>query len=109
MKNNFMKKPEVNKVNKWLNYPENWQIMVMIITVIGFLIGLTIFVSVTFFKEIHIKGRVISHAVTETRYGDTKYHTIAQFEDGRIRDLEGLNNYIKPVGANIIYTDYVLK
>jgi len=57
-------------------------------------------------KEVTVKGRVISHATTADRYGDIGYFTIAIFDDGGIRSIQGLKYYIVPVNGTIYYTYY---
>jgi hypothetical protein len=104
----FIEQPK-SKINKWFNDPEPWQIVVMIGSVIALFIGIVITINFLFYKTVYVKGTVLSHTVTSTKSGYAKYHTIARFEDGYIRDLEGLNNYVKPVGATVIYETQVLK
>ena len=52
-------------------------------------------------------GTVISHNVTSDKYGDITYYTVARFDDGYIRSLEGLKYYIIKVGDKIHYIDKV--
>lgn len=104
--NCFIEKP---KVNKWFDDPEPWQIFVMLLSGIALFMGIVITINLLFYKTVYVKGTVLSHTVTADKHGYAKYHTIARFEDGYIRDLDGLNNYVKPVGAPIIYEDQVPK
>ena len=52
-------------------------------------------------------GTVISHNVTSNRYGGITYYTVARFDDGYIRSLEGLKYYVIKVGDRVYYTDRV--
>jgi hypothetical protein len=60
-------------------------------------------------KENIIYGKIISHHVTSIRNGTSKYNTIAIFEDGYVRELDGLTDYIKPIGSKVIHKEYVFK
>jgi hypothetical protein len=66
----------------------------------------------TFFKtcthEVTYKGTVLSHHTTSDRYGEIEYYTVARFEDGYIRSMEGLQFYVKPVGSTVYYTQTML-
>jgi hypothetical protein len=57
--------------------------------------------------EVAYIGTVISHNVTSDKYGDITYYTVARFDDGYIRSLEGLKYYVIKVGDKIYYTDRV--
>jgi hypothetical protein len=73
-------------------------ITVVIIVIIG---------CVIFFKScthrVIYKGTVISHHTTSNRYGDISYYTVARFDDGNIRSIDGLEYYIIEVGGTVYY------
>lgn len=89
--------------------PKPWHIFLIISAIVTLGIGMIYGINKAFFKSENTQGTVISHTVTADKYGEATYHTIARFEDGCIRDLHGLNNYVKPVGGTVIYTHSVLK
>jgi hypothetical protein len=89
--------------------PKWWHIVLIILTGVAVIIGIIIGINKAFFKPVTVEGVVLSHTVTANRHGEATYHTIARFEDGYIRDLNGLNDYIKPVGATVTREYYVLK
>jgi hypothetical protein len=62
----------------------------------------------TFTHEVTYKGTVLSHHTTSDRYGEIEYYTVARFEDGYIRSMEGLQFYVKPVGSTVYYTQTML-
>jgi hypothetical protein len=90
-------------------------------TFIGFCkeywIGLTLFsilLSIIYLfiyhtEEASYKGTVLEHYVTFNKYGDPKYFTIASFDDGYIRTLQGLDYYVRPIGSSVNYTIRVIK
>ena len=56
----------------------------------------------TFFTEIvPLKGQVMEHHVLPARDGTPRYSTIARFEDGYIRTIDGLDSYLVPVGDTV--------
>ena len=55
-------------------------------------------------KEVTVKGRVLSHATAADKYGGIEYYTIAIFDDGDIRSIQGVKYYIVPVNGTIYYT-----
>ena len=55
------------------------------------------------------KGVVLSHTTTSDKYGNICYYTIASFEDGKIRSIEGLDYYVVPLGGRVLYTIRDLK
>ena len=57
--------------------------------------------------EVPRVGTVISHNVTSNRYGEITYYTVARFDDGYIRSLEGLKYYVIKVGDRVYYMDRV--
>ena len=78
--------------------------------VIGLLIVWAVFigcwvVATTCTHRVTRVGTVISHNVTSSRYGDITYYTVARFDDGYIRSLEGLKYYVIQVGGKIYYKD----
>jgi hypothetical protein len=83
---------------------ENW---------VGF-VTLGMLVCIVYFfthhtKEVVYRGTILEHHVTFDKYGDPKYITIASFEDGYVRTMEGLDHYVRPIGSTIIYTIRVIK
>ena len=80
--------------------------------VVAILIVLAIFTTCvivikTCTHEVAHIGTVISHNVTSDKYGDITYYTVARFDDGYIRSLEGLKYYVVKVGDRVYYTDRV--
>jgi len=78
------------------------------ITLVG-IIGIAISVAVVmFFKtcthEVTYQGTVISHHTTSDKYGDISYYTIARFDDGHIRSINGLHYYVVEVGGTVYYS-----
>jgi hypothetical protein len=99
-----------NYIDKKIPYePEWWHAILIVLTGVAVIIGIIYGINEAFFKPVTVKGVVLSHTVTANRHGEASYHTIARFEDGYIRELEGLNDYIKPIGATVTHTNYVLK
>jgi hypothetical protein len=86
-------------MRKFFRHPGT--VLVMII------IGLII-ICVMFFRtcthEVTHKGTVLSHHTTSDRYGDIEYYTVATFDDGKIRSIEGLEYYIVEVGGTVFHT-----
>jgi hypothetical protein len=89
--------------------PKWWHIVLIISTLVVLGMSIILGIEEAFFKPVTTQGVILSHIVTANRYGEASYHTIARFEDGYIRDLTGLNNYVKPVGTTVTYTEHVLK
>jgi hypothetical protein len=52
---------------------------------------------------------VVSHATSANKMGEIKYHTILSCDDGYLRDIEGLEYYVLPIGTRTNYTTYNLK
>ena len=99
-----------NDYNEKIPYdPKWWHIVLFILTAVAVVIGIMYGIEKAFFKPVTTEGVILSHTVTADKYGEATYHTIAHFEDGYIRDLHGLNDYVKPVGATVTHTNYVLK
>ena len=76
-------------------------VMSIIILLVGFFKGCT--------KEVTYKGVVLSHTTTSDKNGHITYYTIASFEDGKIRSINGLEYYVIPIGGRIPYTITVMK
>jgi len=73
-----------------------------------FLIIIAVIVAIVmFFKscthEVIYTGTVISHHTTSDKYGGISYYTIARFDDGNIRSIDGLEYYVVEVGATVYY------
>jgi hypothetical protein len=75
---------------------------VLVMIIIGLVIIISIFFT-TCTHEVTHKGTVISHHTTSDRYGDIEYYTVATFDDGYLRSIEGLEYYIVEVGGTIYY------
>ena len=58
---------------------------------------------------ITVTGTIIEHNTTSDRNGRIQYYTVARFNDGRLRSIEGLDYYVKPVGSTITYTYETIK
>jgi hypothetical protein len=89
--------------------PEWWHIVLMMLGGIALIAGIIIGINKAFFKPVTVYGIVLSHTVTANRYGEATYRTVARFEDGYIRELSGLNDYVKPVGVTVTREYYELK
>lgn len=89
--------------------PKWWHVVLIIIFFVTLFIGICYGINKAFFKSVTVEGVVLSHTVTANRYGEATYHTIARFEDGYIRDLSGLNDYVKPIGSTVTYQYDILK
>jgi hypothetical protein len=89
--------------------PEWWHIVLIIASIIVVGASIIIGINKVFFKPVTVYGVVLSHTVTANRYGEATYRTVARFEDGYIRELSGLNDYVKPVGATVTLEHYELK
>lgn len=89
--------------------PEWWHIVLIIASIIVVGTSIIIGINKAFFKPVTVYGVVLSHTVTSNRIGEATYHTVARFEDGYIRELSGLNDYVKPVGATVMREYYELK
>ena len=78
-------------------------IAISILTVLAVIITGCIFMK-TCTHEVTYTGTVISHNTTSSRYGDISYYTVAKFNDGYIRSLEGLGYYVVKIGDKVYYT-----
>ena len=73
-------------------------IVVAVITACGI-------IKTTCTHEVTRVGTVVSHNVTSSRYGDITYYTVARFDDGYIRSLQGLKYYVIQIGGKVYYSD----
>jgi hypothetical protein len=80
---------------------------VLAMIIIGLIIICTIFFK-TCTHEVTHKGTVLSHHTTSDRYGDFEYYTVATFDDGKIRSIQGLEYYIVEVGGTVFHTQILL-
>ena len=88
---------------------EWWFLPVAIVLIAVIVISSMHYLGKILLKENIIYGKIISHHITSTKYGTSKYNTIAVFEDGYIRELHGLSDYVKPIGSSVSYKEYVFK
>jgi hypothetical protein len=88
---------------------EWWFLPVGIVLIAVVVISSMHYLGEILLKENIIYGKIISHHITSTRNGTSKYNTIAIFEDGYIRELHGLTDYIKPIGSKVIHKEHVFK
>jgi len=78
---------------------DNYAVLVLCVIV------LSVVAFFTFFTEmVPIKGQVMEHHVLPARDGTPRYSTIARFEDGYIRTIDGLDSYLVPVGGTVTIT-----
>ena len=60
-------------------------------------------------EKVTYKGTILQHTTGTTRDGHVTYHTIGKFEDGCIREVDGLSTYVKPIGSTIYYETRIIK
>jgi hypothetical protein len=73
------------------------------------IVFLTISFTLLCTKKVMYKGIILQHTIGTTREGYVTYHTIGKFEDGSIREVDGLNTYVKPIGSIIYYETRTIK
>ena len=78
---------------------------------IGILMIITFVISFTLLctEKVTYKGTILQHTTGTTREGYVTYHTIGKFEDGCVREIDGLSTYIKPIGSTIYYETRIIK
>lgn len=78
---------------------------------IGILMIITFVISFTLLctEKVTYKGTILQHVTGTTSSGHITYHTIAAFEDGKVRDINGIGEYTKPIGSTIYYETRIIK
>jgi hypothetical protein len=77
-----------------------FKVILFIITII---IACCIFIN-TCTHNVTYTGIVLSHNVTSDKYGNITYYTVAKFNDGYIRSLDGLEYYTVQIGDKVYFT-----
>ena len=70
-------------------------------------IGIGYIISRT--KKVKVYGTVVSHHITNDKYGDPTYYTIIKTDDGQIMTKRGLNYYVIKENDRIVIDDYVFE
>ena len=60
-------------------------------------------------EKVKVYGTVVSHHITNDKYGEPTYYTIIKTDDGRIMTKTGLNYYIIKEDGRILIDEYVFK
>ena len=60
-------------------------------------------------KKVKVYGTVVSHHITNDKYGDPTYYTIIKTDDGRIMTKTGLNYYVIKEDDRIVIDDYIFE
>jgi hypothetical protein len=55
--------------------------------------------------RIEVNAKVLSHELVSDQRGERIYITIVKTEDGRYKELTGLNYYVVPVGGNVRFAE----
>lgn len=80
------------------------------ITIFFFVIISTFTLFIVFCTEkVTHRGIVLEHNISFNKHGNIYHYTIARFEDGSIRNLEGFDYYVIPVGETIYHSERVIK
>jgi len=61
----------------------------------------------SFTKDVYVHCVVKTHVGGCDRYGHISYATVTTCEDGFTRVSSDVDDYIKPVGADIIFTEHI--
>ena len=85
------------------------KILIKVITSVIIVILITAIFLTTCTKEVSIRGTVVEHQTTSTRYGEIRYFTVVKCEDGEYRSAVGLGLYTKQIGETVYITERVMK
>jgi hypothetical protein len=86
-------------IRKIITKPLTITLLILVIT-----IGIPVCIIKIFTHKVTYEGVVINHNITSDRFGNIVYYTVAKFNDGNLRSLNGLGYYVKPIGSTIYYT-----
>lgn len=67
------------------------------------IVAIMIYITAFRTQTVQIKGKIIEKYATPDKYGHLHYHILAEFEDGRYRELEGMKYYVQPVNSTVVY------
>lgn len=86
-----------------------WIKFIIAITLASLLVSTGIGYIVSRTKKVKLYGTVVSHHITNDKYGDPTYYTIIKTDDGRIMTKTGLNYYVIKEDDRIMIDDYIFE